>query len=125
MRKDLSNSRTGRGFNRLEVAFGGMSVRDIKAAKRCHVPSPPWTSSPPESTEPDTALLHVAQCTIDGLDTLVIGSSANFSKDGLEAMSLEPLCGSGKTLNTNSGRDASGIGTLIQRSENLILDAEK
>lgn len=52
--------------------------------------SPPWASSPPGSTNPDTRLLHRAQATLDSRNADVVGSSSNLTEEALEVVGLEP-----------------------------------
>ena len=53
--------------------------------------SPPWSSSPPQGTDPDTAsLLHGAQSTLDCLDADGVVAGSHLTKESPDVVGLQP-----------------------------------
>lgn len=73
--------------------------------------SPPWSSSPPQSSDPDSALLHSAKSTLDGRDTRVVAASSQFTQESLLLVRLEPGSSGSKPLCADGGRDTGWRGT--------------
>lgn len=67
--------------------------------------SPPWSSSPPQSSDPDSALLHSAKSTLDGRDTRVVAASSQFTQESLLLVRLEPGSSSRKPLRADGSRN--------------------
>ena len=78
-----------------------------KSKKNTYV-TPPWASSPPESTDPNTGLLHGAKSTLDSGDTSRVGTGTELTQESLEVVILEPLSSSLETFSTDCGGDAGG-----------------
>lgn len=80
--------------------------------------TPPWASSPPGETEPDTRLLHRANGTLHSGDASGVGASTHLTKESLEIVLLEPIRGNLKTFSANGGGDtctrgAGAVGVQI------------
>lgn len=83
--------------------------------------APPRAGSPPECAEPRAArLLHLAERTLDGGDTLRVVARADLAKEALEAGLLEPLGRRLQTLCADSRGHAGGRGSRAIRVEVLV-----
>lgn len=75
------------------------------------ISSPPWSTTPPERTEPHIAIrLHVIQHALDGRKALRVRSSGKLANDALLAVGLQPRRRGRDSLNANRARDADVAG---------------
>ena len=56
----------------------------------------------------------MAESTLDGGNAHIVASGTDLSEESLEIVGLEPVCGCGKTLDTNGGGDTSRAGTCTK-----------
>lgn len=77
--------------------------------------SPPWTGGPPEETKPDAALLHVAESTLDGRNTIIVRAGTHLSEEALHVVLLQPISGGLQSFSANGRGDALIRGSLRDR----------
>ena len=99
-------------------------TRITRPTRRLHIVniiSPPWSTTPPKSSQPDIGIArHIRQHIRDGTITLIIGAAGKLAEDTLLVVGLQPGGSSSETLGADGGRDAGGAGTGAVGVEVLV-----